>query len=202
MNIVTSFSKFPLISLLKQMLIQRRSSESINNDSMSFSNNFMGEALILCQDSISYWNWKLEINMVKTSTVSLGGNYNKNQTNQKSRTIALTSNKPRPQKAWCKQQYIYVIRLIYSYTVTSWSILGVHCNVMLCLMAKDALFRNLTKCIHVGSISGGWWDGGGSGRREVKTVLRKEWSWKRGNGHRCRYVVRLEQRQEEKSMGE
>lgn len=56
-------------------------------------------------------------------------------------------------------------------------------------------FVHLTKCIHVGSVNVGWWDGGGGGRKEVKRGVRKAKSWKR---HRCRLTVRPKQRQEEK----
>lgn len=62
----------------------------------------------------------------------------------------------------------------------------------------DVLFVHLTKCIHVGSTNVGWWDGGGGGRRGVKRGVRKAWSCKRGNRHRCRLIVRSQWRQEEK----
>lgn len=62
----------------------------------------------------------------------------------------------------------------------------VGCNVKCSVVSAVRPHSNiLLKCIQVGSTETEWWDGR-SGRRDEKEALRKKWSWKRGDRHKCR----------------
>lgn len=135
--------------------------------------------------------------MVKTSRVSLE-NKNKKSHYTNSRTY-LKQAFPSESMAQAAIN-MWLDLFMHVHTATDWSTIGVYVHCLRLLSCEvcsdvynDALFIHLTKCIHVGSINVGWWDRGGGGRREVKRTLKKGRSWKRGNRHRCRFVVKLQQ---------